>query len=80
MGLCVATCSDLLDEVTMPKIAEALVMHQDLSLVDDEGFSKVMVVSIHLLFFFFDGHRGGAKSPPEFSLLYIYGQGQNALG
>jgi hypothetical protein len=60
MGLCVATCSDLLEEVTMPKIAEALVMREDLSLVDDEGFSKVMVVSIHLLFgptsqFFFSG-------------------------
>jgi hypothetical protein len=45
MGLCVAACSELLDEVTVPEVAEALAMRRALSLASDEGFGKAMVVS-----------------------------------
>lgn len=45
LGEFVAACSELLNEVTAPEIAEALAVRCALSLADDEGFGKVQVVS-----------------------------------
>jgi ribonuclease HI len=44
IGQCVATCSELHEEVTMPEVVEALALRRALSLAGDEGFSKIMVV------------------------------------
>jgi hypothetical protein len=45
IGQCVAACSKLHEEVTTPKVAEALAMRRALSIAGEEGFSKIMVVS-----------------------------------
>jgi ribonuclease HI len=45
LGECLAACSELLDEVTVSELAEALVLRRALSLADDEGICKLVVVS-----------------------------------
>jgi ribonuclease HI len=45
LGTCLAGCSELLDGVTAPELAEALEMRHAVSLATDEGFSKIQVVS-----------------------------------
>jgi hypothetical protein len=44
-GACLAACSELLNEVTMPELAEALALHRAVALAGEEGFNKVVVVS-----------------------------------
>jgi hypothetical protein len=44
-GACLAACSELLNEVTMPELAEALALCRAVALAGEEGFNKVMVVS-----------------------------------
>jgi ribonuclease HI len=44
-GACPAACSELLEEVTSPEIAEALALRRALSLAGSEGFDKVIVAS-----------------------------------
>jgi hypothetical protein len=44
-GECLTAYSELQDEVTAPEIAEALALRRAVSLANDEGFDKAMVVS-----------------------------------
>jgi hypothetical protein len=44
-GACLTACSELLNEVTMPELAEALALRRAIALAGEEGFNKVMVVS-----------------------------------
>jgi hypothetical protein len=44
-GECLTAYSELQDEVTAPEIAEALALRRTVSLANDEGFDKAMVVS-----------------------------------
>jgi hypothetical protein len=44
-GECLMSCSELLEEVTSPKIAEALAVRRALTLACEEGFEKVIVAS-----------------------------------
>jgi ribonuclease HI len=45
LGECLAACGELFDEVTASELAEALVLRRALSLADDEGICKLVVVS-----------------------------------
>jgi ribonuclease HI len=44
-GECIAACSELVDAVTSPELAEALAVRRAISLAGEEGFGKVLVVS-----------------------------------
>jgi hypothetical protein len=44
-GVCLIACSELREEVTTPELAEALELSCMVSLADNEGFNKIMVVS-----------------------------------
>jgi ribonuclease HI len=44
-GVCLTACSERVDEVVTPEIAEALAMRRAMSLAKDEGFSKIIVNS-----------------------------------
>jgi hypothetical protein len=44
-GVCLAACSELLSEVTSPKLAEALAIRRALTFVREEGFDKIMLAS-----------------------------------
>jgi ribonuclease HI len=44
-GECLLSCSELLEEVTMPEIAEAMALRRALSLASEEGFDKIIVAS-----------------------------------
>jgi ribonuclease HI len=44
-GECLVACSELREEVTAPEMAEALAVRRAMSLADEEGFRKLLVVS-----------------------------------
>jgi hypothetical protein len=44
-GVYLTACSERVDEVVTPEIAEALAMRRAMSLAKDEGFSKIIVNS-----------------------------------
>jgi ribonuclease HI len=44
-GECLAACSELINEVTSPELAEALAIRRALALAREEGFDKIMVAS-----------------------------------
>jgi hypothetical protein len=43
-GECLIACSELREEVTAPEMAEALTVRRAMSLADEEGFRKLLVV------------------------------------
>jgi ribonuclease HI len=45
MGTCLIACSQIFDEVMAPELAEALAIRRALSLVQDEGFNKIILAS-----------------------------------